>query len=200
MVIASCSFLGHCTVPRVLRCRARGRQPAAGWWPVAGHLCIQRSDRCAVLEEDPNGIREAQRVQIGRIRPLLEKPVTNRDSRGPGIVLHFGLCPAVTRGAHSRHERFERGRLPRIVYSMARILCPQTPDTFPSFERLRGTGSRLQSNRRSVAVQSHSAWWACSDQCGAPARCRPSSPAFPWDGSGTVRGRGAGKVRTPLPR
>src|SRR5664279_4904911 len=51
-------FGGHC-VMLLLRavhgaassgCRARGRQPAAGWWLVAGHLRIQGSGRVAVLQ------------------------------------------------------------------------------------------------------------------------------------------------------
>ena len=145
-----------------------------GGWPVAGHLRIQESDRCAVLKNEPNGCANPKRVQIWQMRSSPGKPVTNRNSRGPGIVMHFGLCPAVTRRAHSRHERFDGGRSPRMAYSMARILSPQTSDTFPSFRATSGTGYRMQSNRRSVAVQSHSAWWVCSDQCGVPARCRPA--------------------------
>src|SRR5664279_91832 len=121
------------------------RPPAGGQWLVifvfSGQIGAPFSRRIQTGSAKPNAFRSAVFV------PLLEKPVTNRNSRGPGIVLHFGLCPAVTRGAHSRHERFDGGRLPRIVYSMAGILCPQTSDTFPSFRA--GSGHRF-----SVAVES----------------------------------------------
>ena len=162
-------------------CRARGRQPAAagGQWLV---IFVFRSQIGAPFSRtSQTGARNPNAFSSAICVPLLEKPMTNRKSRAPGIVMHFGLCPAVTRRAHSRHERFKRGCLPRMVYSMAGILCPQTSDTFPSFRATSGTGYRMQSNRRSVAVQSRSAWWVCPYQCGVPRGPVPLSPAFPWD-------------------
>jgi len=85
---------GRCTAPRVLRCRARGRQPAAagGQWLV---ICVFRgqigapfSRRSQTAPRSPNAFRSAVFVP-------LEKPVTNRNSRGREIVIHFEACPAV---------------------------------------------------------------------------------------------------------
>ena len=173
-----------------------------GWWPVAGHLCIQGSDRRAVLKEEPNGSAKPKRVQLcdmrsspGKTGDESEEPCTG-DRHAlwvmPGDKL-AGLIP-VTSDSREAACRAWCTRWPEFCAPK-----PQTP--FRPFEPLRGTGYRMQSNRRSVAVQSHSAWWVCSDQCGVPARCRPAfSGVSMGPGAAPSPGRGAATVRTPLPR